>query len=318
MKLSLNQKIYFISILLFISIALFVIYGIDMNHLEYALSQRIPKIFAMVLGGGCIAFTTVVFQTITNNQILTPSVLGLDSLYVMIQTIIVFIFGSSSSLIINENYNFIINVAMMIGASLLLYKILFEKNKNNIFFLILVGMIFGTLFKSATTFIQVMIDPNEFLALQTSIMASLNNINTNVLLIAFIIIIAIIPFIYDEIKYLDVLSLGKEQAINLGVDFDKAVKKMIILIAILVSISTALIGPMTFLGLLLANITREIFKTYKHTYLISGSMLIGMITLIIGQFFIQHVFKFDTTLSVVINFIGGIYFIQLLLKGANR
>ncbi len=105
-----------------------------MNHLEYALSQRIPKIFAMVLGGGCIAFTTVVFQTITNNQILTPSVLGLDSLYVMIQTIIVFIFGSSSSLIINENYNFIINVAMMIGASLLLYKTLFEKNKNNIFF----------------------------------------------------------------------------------------------------------------------------------------------------------------------------------------
>ena len=311
MKLSLNQKIYFVSILLFISIALFIIYGIDMNHLEYALSQRIPKIFAMVLGGGCIAFTTVVFQTITNNQILTPSVLGLDSLYVMIQTIIVFIFGSSSSLIINENYNFIINVAMMIGASLLLYK-------TNIFFLILVGMIFGTLFKSATTFIQVMIDPNEFLALQTSIMASLNNINTNVLLIAFIIIIAIIPFIYDEIKYLDVLSLGKEQAINLGVDFDKAVKKMIILIAILVSISTALIGPMTFLGLLLANITREIFKTYKHTYLISGSMLIGMITLIIGQFFIQHVFKFDTTLSVVINFIGGIYFIQLLLKGANR
>ncbi len=86
-------------------------------------------------------------------------------------------------------------------------------------------MIFGTLFKSATTFIQVMIDLNEFLALQTSIMASLNNINTNVLLIAFIIIIAIIPFIYDEIKYLDVLSLGKEQAINLGVDFDKAVKK---------------------------------------------------------------------------------------------
>lgn len=318
MKLSLNKKIYFISILLLISIVIFTIYGIDMNNIDYALSQRIPKILAMILGGGCIAFTTVVFQTITNNQILTPSVLGLDSLYVMIQTIIVFIFGSTSSLIINENYNFIVNVAVMIGASMLLYKTLFEKNKNNIFFLVLVGMIFGTLFKSATTFIQVMIDPNEFLALQTSIMASLNNINTNVLLIAFIIIIGMIPFIYDEIKYLDVLSLGREQSINLGVDFDKVVKKMIIVIAILVSISTALIGPMTFLGLLLANISREVFKTYKHIYLIFGSMLIGMITLIIGQFFIQHVFKFDTTLSVVINFIGGIYFIQLLLKGANK
>ncbi|MCC0659337.1 iron chelate uptake ABC transporter family permease subunit [Clostridioides sp. ZZV14-6154] len=318
MKLSLNKKIYLMTALLLISMVLFLTYGIDMNNLDYALSQRIPKILAMILGGGCIAFTTVVFQTITNNQILTPSVLGLDSLYVMIQTIIVFIFGATSILIINENYNFIINVTIMIVASMLLYRALFERKENNIFFLILVGIVFGTLFKSATTFIQVMIDPNEFLALQTSIMASLNNINTNVLLIAFIIVIATIPFIYDDIKYLDVLSLGREQAINLGVDFDKVVKKMIILIAILVSVSTALIGPMTFLGLLLANIAREVFKTYKHTYLILGSILLGIITLIIGQFFIQHIFKFDTTLSVVINFIGGIYFIQLLLKGANR
>lgn len=225
MKLSLNQKNLLCKYITIHINSTF--YNLWNRHESFRICiiTKNTKIFAMVLGGGCIAFTTVVFQTITNNQILTPSVLGLDSLYVMIQTIIVFIFGSSSSLIINENYNFIINVAMMIGASLLLYKMLFEKNKNNIFFLILVGMIFGTLFKSATTFIQVMIDPNEFLALQTSIMASLNNINTNVLLIAFIIIIAIIPFIYDEIKYLDVLSLGKEQAINLGVDFDKAVKK---------------------------------------------------------------------------------------------
>lgn len=314
MKLNLNKKIYIMVILLLVFSALFLSYGIDMNHLEYALSKRIPKIFAIALGGGCIAFTTVVFQTITNNQILTPSVLGLDSLYVLIQTIIVFIFGSTSKLIINENYNFIINVAVMVMASILLYRILFEKGKNDIFFLLLVGMIFGTLFKSATTFIQIMIDPNEFLALQTSTMASLNNINTEVLLIAFIMIIAIIPFIYDDIKYLDVLSLGREQAINLGVDFDKVVKKMIIVIAILVSISTALIGPMTFLGLILANIAREVLKTYKHTYLILGATLIGMITLIGGQFFVQHIFKFDTTLSVIINFIGGIYFIQLLLK----
>ena len=162
-----------------------------------------------------------------------------------------------SKFIVNESYNFIINVAVMVFASVLLYKVLFEKGKNNIFFLLLVGMIFGTLFKSLTTFIQVVIDPNEYLALQNSTMASLNNINTDVLLIATIMIIAIIPFIYDDIKYLDVLSLGREQAINLGVDYDKLVKKMIIVIAqVLVSISTALIGPMTFLGLIVANVAR--------------------------------------------------------------
>ena len=175
-------------------------------------------------------------------------------------------------------------------------------------------MIFGTLFKSGSSFVQVMIDPNEFLALQTKMMASLNNINTDILIIALIMIIAIIPFIYDDIKYLDVLSLGREQAINLGVDYDKLVKKMIIIISILVSISTALVGPMTFLGLIVANIAREGLKTYKHKYLILGATLISMITLVGGQFFVQHIFKFNTTLSVIINFIGGIYFIQLLLK----
>ncbi|WP_042275775.1 iron chelate uptake ABC transporter family permease subunit [[Clostridium] dakarense] len=314
MKLNINKRIYMMGLIVLVFAILFLSYGIDMNHLDYALSKRIPKLIAIALGGGCIAFTTVVFQTITNNQILTPSVLGLDSLYVLVQTVIAFLFGSTSAFIINKNYNFIINVLIMIAASVLLYKVLFEKGKNNIFFLLLVGMIFGTLFKSASSFIQIMIDPNEFLAVQSKMMASLNNMNTDILIIAAIMIIAIMPFIYDDIKYLDVLSLGREQAINLGVDYDKLVKKMIIAISVLVSISTALIGPMTFLGLIVANIARESIKTYKHTYLILGATLISMITLIGGQFFVQHIFKFNTTLSVIINFIGGIYFIQLLLK----
>lgn len=309
-----NRNLCIMALLLVVFIALFISYGIDMKHLDYALAKRVPKVIAIALGGGCIAFTTVVFQTITNNQILTPSVLGLDSLYVLVQTVIVFLFGSTSVFIVNQNYNFIINVVIMVVASILLYKILFEKGDNNIFFLLLVGMIFGTLFKSGTSFMQMIIDPNEFQALQSSMVASLNNINSDILIIAGIMIIAIIPFIYDDIKYLDVLALGREQAINLGVDYDKLVKKMIIVISILVSISTALIGPMTFLGLIVANIARQGIKTYKHKFLIVGATLISMITLVGGQFLVQHIFQFETTLSVIINFVGGIYFIKLLLK----
>ena len=311
---SINNALYIMGAILVVFVALFLVYGVDPNNIDYALSKRIPRVLAIALGGGCIAFSTIVFQTITNNQILTPSVLGLDSLYVLVQTVIVYVFGSSSILIANQNINFIINVGIMIVASILLYKVLFERSANNIFFLLLVGMIFGTLFKSGTSFLQMMIDPNEFLGLQSSITASLNNIKTDILIISGIMIIAVIPFIIDDIKYLDVLSLGREQAINLGVDYDKLVKKMIIVISILISISTALIGPMTFLGLIVANIARQGMKTYKHTYLILGATLISMVTLVGGQFFVQHIFKFDTTLSVMINFIGGIYFIQLLLK----
>ncbi|MCG4735037.1 iron chelate uptake ABC transporter family permease subunit, partial [Casaltella massiliensis] len=73
---------------------------------------------------------------------------------------------------------------------------------------LLVGMIFGTLFKSMSTFMQVVIDPNEYAALQNSLYASFSNVNTEILMMSVIMIIAIIPFIYDELKMLDVISLG--------------------------------------------------------------------------------------------------------------
>ncbi|MEF9991726.1 MAG: iron chelate uptake ABC transporter family permease subunit [Romboutsia sp.] len=293
---------------------LFLISGVNLNHLDYAMSQRIPKLIAIVITGGCIAFSSMIFQTVTNNNILTPSALGLDSLYILVQTIIVFVVGVESKFIINKSNNFLVSVTVMVIASSILYKKLFKKSGNNIFFLLLVGMIFGTLFKSMSTFMQVIIDPNEYAALQNSLYASFGNVNTTILLIASVLIIAIIPFIYDDLKYLDVIALGKDHAINLGVDYDKVTKKMIIVVSVLVSISTALVGPITFLGLIVVNVTKQILKIYKHIYLVSASILVSILTLVSGQFLVERVFSFNTTLSVIINFIGGVYFIYLLLK----
>ncbi|WP_195940028.1 iron chelate uptake ABC transporter family permease subunit [Romboutsia sp. 1001713B170131_170501_G6] len=309
-----KRIIYVIGLMVIAFSALFLIAGVNLEHIDYAMSQRIPKLIAIVLTGGCIAFSSMIFQTITNNNILTPSVLGLDSLYILVQTLIVFIVGIDSKFIASKSHNFLLSVVVMVIASFVLYKKLFEKSGNNIFFLLLVGMIFGTLFKSMSTFMQVVIDPNEYATLQNSLHASFGNVNTEILLIAAIMLIAIIPFIYDELKYLDVLCLGKDNAINLGVDYDKVVKKMIIVVSILVSISTALVGPITFLGLLVVNVTKQLLSTYKHSYLIVASILISISTLVGGQFLVERVFSFNTTLSVIINFVGGVYFIYLLLK----
>lgn len=314
LKLNLSKKLYIIGAMIAVFSALFLTIGVSFEHFEYAMDQRIPKLIAIVITGFCIAFSSIVFQTITNNNILTPSVLGLDSLYILVQTIIVFLVGVDNTLITNKSNNFLLSVVVMVIASFILYKKLFEKANNNIFFLLLVGMIFGTLFKSLSTFMQVVIDPNEYAALQNNLYASFGNVNTNILFIAGIIIIALVPFIYDDIKSLDVISLGKEHAINLGVNYDKVVKKIIIVVAILVSVSTALVGPITFLGLLVTNVTKQIFRTYKHSYLICASILISILTLVSGQFLVERVFTFTTTISVIINFIGGVYFIYLLLK----
>ncbi len=110
------------------------------------------------------------------------------------------------------------------------------------------------------------------------------------------------------------MSLGRDTAINLGVPYDSIVKKMLVIVAVFISISTALVGPITFFGLIVANLSYQFFKTYKHTTLITGAILMSVIALVGGQWVVERVFTFSTTLSVIINFIGGVYFIYLLLK----
>lgn len=312
--LGLKGVIYVVLVFIAIASVLFITIGIEKSSVDYALAQRVPRLIAIILTAGSIGFSTIIFQTAVDNRLLTPNVMGLDSLYVLMQTAIVFLFGSGSIFIVNKKINFIICVVLMVFVSSLLYKGLFTKGRGNIVFLLLIGMICGTLFSSLSSFMQMVIDPNEYLVLQNKLFASFNNINVDILILSLIMIIFITPFIYDDIKYLDVMSLGRDHAINLGVDYDRLVKKFLIVTSIFISISTALVGPITFLGLLVVNITRQVMKTYRHSYLIVGAILISIFILVFGQLLLERVLNMTTPVSVIINLIGGIYFMYLLLK----
>ncbi|KIL42686.1 iron chelate uptake ABC transporter family permease subunit [Jeotgalibacillus soli] len=281
---------------------------------DYILPRRGIKIVAIVITGGTIAISTVIFQTITNNRILTPSILGLDSLYMLLQTTVIFLIGSQSATIMNKNVNFLLSVIVMVLFSGILYRLLFKREGQNIYFLLLLGLIFGTFFSSISTFMQVLIDPNEFQIVQDKMFASFNNIHTDLVWLSIVIIGIGILYVWPYLKYLDVLSLGKEQAINLGVDYDHVVKRLFLVIALFISIATSLVGPITFLGLLVANLTYEVMKTFRHSYLLVASVFLSIIALFGGQLLVEHVFTFSTTLSVIINFVGGVYFLYLLLK----
>ena len=313
-KQNLIMPIVILSVLILVSCALFLSLGINPGSTNYALSKRIPKLIAIVITGGCIGFSTIIFQTITDNRILTPSVMGIDSLYVAVQTVIYFVLGSASIFASNPKINFLICVVFMVIGSLGLYKLIFKRENSNIMFVLLVGMICGTFFKSLSSFMQMVIDPNEYLILQSKLFASFNNVNVDILLLSVVIILLIIPFVIDDITFFDVMSLGKDQSINLGVDYDKIMRKSLVIISILIAVSTALVGPVTFLGLLVANVTREMMKTYKHSYLIVVSMLVSIFALVFGQLMIERVLHLTTPVSVIIDMIGGIYFMYLLYK----
>lgn len=308
-----KKKTIILAVIALLLTMLYIFYDLSGN-IDYILPRRAIKVGAIILTGGAIAFSTVIFMTITNNRILTPSVLGLDSLYMLLQTFIIFIFGSNSLVMMNSNVNYLISIGLMVLFSLVLYRFLFKGEKNNIYFLLLIGMILGTFFGSFTDFMQVLIDPNEFMIAQDRMFASINNVNTNLFYLSVIIIIAVVLYFMRFYKYLDVLALGRDDAINLGVPYNYVIKRLLIIVAILISVSTALIGPITFLGLLVVNVAYEMMKTYRHFYIIIGSVLISIIALLGGQFIVEKIFTFNTTISVIINFVGGIYFIYLLLK----
>ncbi|MBC5629597.1 iron chelate uptake ABC transporter family permease subunit [Clostridium sp. NSJ-6] len=313
-----NKKIIILTIVAVTLMGLFLSIGVNSANYQYVMYRRMPKIIAMILTGSAIGFSSLIFQTVTNNRILTPSILGLDSLYVLLQTTIVFLLGSSSVLITNGNINFIITIVVTIAFSALLYKFVFRKGTKNIFTILLIGVICGTLFESLTNFMQVLIDPTEFLAVQDKMMASFNNVNTDILFLSSIVIIISIAYCYDIIKVLDVMSLGRDEAISLGVDYDKMSKKILVVVVILTSVSTALVGPITFLGLLVVNIARQMVKSYKHEILGVITIILSIIALVGGQLIVEQLMNFGTSVSVIINFIGGIYFIYLVMKERNR
>lgn len=303
--------------ILVISMGLFIFLGLNEKNVAYYLPKRLLKVGTVIIVSFCIGYSSVTFQTITNNTILTPSVIGLDSLYLFIQTIVVYLFGSKTLSMLVGVPNFLISVGFMIVGSYLLFFLLFRGHSKNIYFLVLAGMVFGSLFGGMSTFMQVLLDPNEFSVLEGRMFASFSKINEDLFYICLLICIGIIFCVWKDNKKLDVISLGQEHAVSLGVNYHRIVLKQLLIISILVSISTVLVGPITFLGIIIVSLGRKMIKDYRHSYRIIATVLIGSIALSVGLLIVERVLHFTTTISVIINFVGGIYFLWLLIKERN-
>ena len=312
-----STKLIILGVIAIASILLFCLYNIQ-GGFSYAFPKRVIRAAAMVITGIAIAYASVTFQTVTHNRLLTPSVMGVDSMYEVVQTLIFFSLGTASIFVVNRYLNFGVAIIAMILFALILYRFLFRADKHPIFLLLLAGMIIGTLLGSLVTFLQVIIDPVEYDSLQTRLFASFNNVKSELVLLAAIILIIAFIYGYRLLRDLDVMSLGRETAMNLGVNYDRMILKVLILSSVLIATSTALVGPITFLGLIVSNLAYQYLSTYKHSVLIAGASLISIIALVGGQFLVQHIFHLSTTISVIINFVGGIYFIYLLLRESRN
>lgn len=285
---------------------------------SFVLPFRGAKLAAMVLVGYSIAVSTVLFQTVTRNRILTPAIMGLDTLYVLIQTVLVFAIGSTATSALPPAIMFVVQAAAMIAFSVILYVRLFSGRTQSLYLIVLVGLVLGVLFRSLANLLQRIMSPNEFVVLADRLFANFNTVNTAVLPIAAVAVVAASLFGLRHLRTLDVLLLGREPAIALGVDYRSTVSQILVVIAVLVSVSTALVGPVTFFGLLVASLAYSVSGSQKHAVVLPVSVLIATLLLATGQLVLERVFAFNTALSIIIEFAGGLAFIIMLLRGAKR
>ena len=282
----------------------------------YAMKIRTPKLIAMLITAFAIGGASIVFQSVINNTIVTPCLLGMNSLYTLIHTAIVFFSGAGSLLATNANLAFAADLILMGAVATVVYSYLFKKTKHNVLYVLLIGTVLSSFFSSIQTTLTRVMDPNEYDSLLATLVASFSNINSEIIVFSIVVLGAVIFFLRKDLALLNVITLGREQAINLGVDYDRTIRRLLLGVTLCIAVATAMVGPISFLGLIIANLSRQLLKTFRHSQLIVGSALFGMIVLVGGQLIMEHVFAYAIPVSVFITVGGGIYFLYLLL--ANR
>lgn len=280
---------------------------------QYILSLRIPTLVVMIIAAFAIGSASIIFQSIINNRIVTPCLLGMNSMYTLVHTAVIFVVGSGSILATNSNLSFAIDLIVMSVSATFVYSYMFKKTGNNVLYVLLIGTVLSSFFGSIqSTMIRVM-NPNEYDTLLTTLVADFNHVNVEVISFSLILLLALSIFLRKDLMLLDVITLGKDMAINLGVDYDRTIRRLLLGVVFCIAIATAMVGPISFLGLIIANLSRQLLKTHKHRYLIVGSALMGMLTMIAGQLISQHIFSYAVPISTFITIGGGIYFLYLLL-----
>ena len=306
-----------LGVLTAVAIALYLTVDLGGN-LGYVLPRRVNRVLTMVLVAYAVGVSTVLFQTVTGNRILTPSIMGFDALYLLIQTGLVFFIGSGGVIALGTTPKFGVELVLMVAFSWLIYRWLFTGSGRSLHLVLLVGIVFGTVFRGASSLLQRLLEPSEFIVLQDSMFASFGNVDTGLLrLSAALIGLATVVVVLLR-RHLDVLVLGRDTAISLGVDHTRVVTAVLVVCSVFVGVCTALVGPITFFGLIVANLAYAQCRNFRHRHVLPMAVLLGTIALVGGQVVLEQVFAFDTALSIVFEFVGGLLFLVMLLRGSIK
>lgn len=285
---------------------------------DFILPFRGRKLLSLVIIAHAVACSTVLFQTVTSNRILTPAIMGFDSLFILCATLMVAGFGSTAVAAFDPRLVFAVNAALMVAASMALYRWLFRDGTEDLHRILLIGVVAGILFRSLAEFLQRMLDPNEFMVLTDMMFASFGSVPLDLLGLSSLLVGLVTLWLIPRLTRLDVMALGRPVGINLGLNWRRETMAVLIAISVLVSVSVALVGPILFFGLMAAALAHLAVGNSAHRYVLPAASLIAVSLLVGGQMLLERVFAFDTALRILVEFAGGIIFITLLVARGRR
>ena len=312
-----RNRLVTLVVLTVLAIVAFMTVGVEADW-AFVLEHRGTKVLTMLVVACALGMSTVVFQTVTHNTILTPAVMGLDALYLFLQSVLVLVLGAVGVVGLGVMPKFGLEIVLMVVLSVALMRWLFTGHASSLHLMLLVGMVFGILFRSMTSFVMRMIDPNEFATLQDRMFANFNTIHTELLWPSLVLLALGVAYFWRQRHMLDVLALGRDAAVNLGINYQPQVLRLLVVMCAMVAISTALVGPVTFFGLLVANMAYQWMGTRRHQWVLPAAVLWGCILLLGGQVILERVLGFNSALSVVVEFFGGLAFIYLLMRKGKQ
>lgn len=282
--------------------------------LDYVIPSRLTRLAAMGIAGVCIAYSSVIFQTIAGNRILTPAIMGYEAIYLLFQALLILVLGTQSLVLLGRNGNVLLSILLMLAYSWLIHRWLFRDGRSNVYLLLLLGLVLSMVMGTLTQFIQLKISPGEFSIFQGFNYASFNKAQPGQVIYSGLVV-AVVCFIAQRtLPVLDVLALGRDQAISLGVDYQRSVRLQLALIAVLVAVSTSLVGPTAFMGVFVANITYALARTARHRITLPMSCAIAIGIFIIAQYLVEQMFNYNTSVSILINLVCGVYFLALMVR----
>lgn len=276
--------------------------------------RRADAIVAMAIVACAQAVATVAFQSIASNRIITPSIMGFEALYVAISTSAIYFFGVTGLAQAGSLGAFVVQLALMVGLSLVLYTWLLTGRGADMHSMLLVGIVIGGGLASLSTFMQRLLTPSEFDLLTARLFGSVNNADPEFFPVAIPLVAVGVAVIVWHSRVLNVMAMGRDVSTALGVNYQRSSITVLVFVAILMAVSTAMVGPMTFLGFLVATIAYQAADTFDHRFVLPMAALIGYVTLAGAYFVLNHVFYAQGVVSIIIELVGGSIFLYVILK----